>query len=284
MKNTKNTKKLFFLMSLVFVLSSGAFAQTTLPRESQRAAVSQVIGDTTVSVVYHRPNTKGRKIWGELVPFGQVWRTGANEATVFEVSNDVTINGQLLPKGKYSLHTIPTESDWTLIFNKTWNQWGSFEYDAKQDALRVTAKPMTGEPRETMSFDFGDMKPNSTQVVIAWDKLRVPFTVDVGDVNKRVVNDFRSKIVGDPVQAANYVLNQKITTSYEEALGWLNNSIAMRETFGNLAVKARLLNEMGKTNEAVLTAEKAIQVGKAATPAANTTNLENLLKGWKAKK
>ena len=284
MKNTKNTKKLFFLMSLVFVLSSGAFAQTTLPRESQRATVSQVIGDTTVSVVYHRPNTKGRKIWGELVPFGQVWRTGANEATVFEVSNDVTINGQLLPKGKYSLHTIPTESDWTLIFNKTWNQWGSFEYDAKQDALRVTAKPMTGEPRETMSFDFGDMKPNSTQVVIAWDKLRVPFTVDVGDVNKRVVNDFRSKIVGDPVQAANYVLNQKITTSYDEALGWLNNSIEMRETFGNLAVKARLLNEMGKTNEAVSTAEKAIQVGKAATPAANTTNLENLLKGWKAKK
>jgi len=280
----KNMKKLVILIMLGFVFSSGAFAQMTLPRESQRAAISQTIGDTIVSIVYHRPNTKGRKVWGELVPFGQVWRTGANEATVFEVSNDVNINGQLLPKGKYSLHTIPNESDWTLIFNKTWNQWGSFDYDVKQDALRVTVKPMTGEIRETMSFDFGDMKPNSTQVVLAWDKLRVPFTVDAGDVNKRVVNDFRSKIVGDPVQAANYVLNQKITTSYDEALGWLNNSIAMRETFGNLAVKARLLNEMGKTNEAISTAEKAIQVGKAATPAANTTNLENLLKGWKAKK
>lgn len=284
MENIKNMKKLVFLMSLVFIFSIGAFAQTPLPRESQRAAISQAIGDTTVSIVYHRPNTKGRKIWGELVPFGQVWRTGANEATVFEVSNDVTINGQPLPKGKYSLHTIPNESEWTLIFNKTWNQWGSFDYDAKQDALRVTAKPVTGEIRETMSFDFGVMKPNSTEVVLVWDKLRVPFTIDVGDFNKRVVNDFRSKMVGDPVQAANYVLNQKITTSYEEALGWLNNSIAMRETFGNLAVKARLLNEMGKMNEAVVTAEKAIQVGKAATPAANTTNLENLLKEWKAKK
>lgn len=277
-------KKLFFLMSLVFVFSVATFAQTTLPRESQRAAISQAIGDTTVSIVYHRPNTKNRKVWGELVPFGQVWRTGANEATVFEVSNDVTINGQLLPKGKYSLHTIPTESEWTLIFNKTWNQWGSFEYDVKQDALRVSAKPMTGEMRETMSFDFGDMKPNSTQIVIAWDKVRVPFTIDVGDVNKRIVNDFRSKMVADPVQATNYILNSKITTSYEEALGWLNNSIAVRETFGNLSAKARLLNVMGKTNEAVSTAEKAIQVGKAATPAANTTNLENLLKEWKTKK
>ncbi|HEY0659575.1 MAG TPA: DUF2911 domain-containing protein [Pyrinomonadaceae bacterium] len=277
--------KLFLLVILVFVFSIGTFAQApVLPRESQRAAISQLIGDTTVSIVYHRPNTKGRKIWGELVPFGQVWRTGANEATIFEVSNDVTINGQLLPKGKYSLHTIPNESEWTLIFNKTWNQWGSFEYDAKQDALRVTAKPLPGEMRDTMSVDFGDMKPNSTQIVIAWEKLRVPFTVDVGDFNKRVVNDFRSKIVGDPVQAANYILNTKITTSYEEALGWLNNSIAMRETFGNLSTKARLLNEMGKTNEAVLTAEKAIQIGKAATPAANTTNLENLLKEWRAKK
>ena len=284
MKNMNNMKKLFFLMSLVFVFSAGTFAQMVLPRDSQRATISQVIGDTSVSVVYHRPNTKGRKVWGELVPFGQVWRTGANEATVFEVSNDVTINGQLLPKGKYSLHTIPTESEWTLIFNKTWNQWGSFEYDAKQDALRVSAKPTTGEMRETMSFDFGDMKPNSTQVVIAWDKVRVPFTIDVGDVNKRIVNDFRSKMIADPVQATNYILTTKITTSYEEALGWLNNSIAMRETFGNLSAKARLLNEMGRLNDAVATAEKAIQVGKAATPVANTNNLENLLKGWKTKK
>lgn len=280
----KNTNKLFYLIMSVFIFNIVSFAQTTLPRESQRAAISQVIGDTTVSIVYHRPNTKNRKVWGELVPFGQVWRTGANEATVFEVSNDVTINGQLLPKGKYSLHTIPTESEWTLIFNKTWNQWGSFDYDAKQDALRVAAKPMSGEMRETMSFDFGDMKPNSTQVVIAWDKLRVPFTIDVGDVNKRIVSDFRSKMVGDPVQATNYILNSKITTSYDEALGWLNNSIAMRETFGNLSAKARLLNEMGRMNDAVSTAEKAIQIGKAATPAVNTTNLENLLKEWKARK
>lgn len=271
-------------MILVFVFSVGGFAQTALPRESQRAEISQAVGDTTVSIVYHRPNTKNRKVWGELVPLGQVWRTGANEATVFEVSNDVTINGQLLPKGKYSLHTIPNESEWTIIFNKTWNQWGSFNYDVKQDALRVAAKPLTGEMRETMSFDIGDMKLNSTQIVIAWEKVRVPFTIDVGDVNKRIVNDFRSKIVGDPVQAANYIVSSKITSSYEEALGWLNNSIAMRETFGNLGAKARLLNEMGRTEEAVSTAEKAVQVGKAATPAANTTNLENLIKTWKAKK
>lgn len=278
-------KNLF--LTAIFMIAigvSGAFAQQVqTPRESNRASVMQTVGDTTITITYHRPNVKGRKVWGELVPYNEVWRTGANDATVFEVSNDVTINGQKLPKGKYSLYTIPTAGDWTVIFNKAWNQWGTI-YSDKEDALRVTVKPMTGEMKETMAFEFGDVKNSATDVVIAWEKLRVPFTVDVGDFNARVLGEFRTRMVADPVQATNFVINNKLTANYEEAMRWLNNSIAQRETFGNLGAKARLLNEMGRKDEAIATAEKAIQVGKAATPAANTANLENLVKDWKAKK
>jgi hypothetical protein len=284
-------KKLFLLTILLFVLSIGAFAQLNLPRESNRAAISQTIGDTVVSIVYHRPNTKARKVWGELVPYGQVWRTGANEATTFEVSNDVKINGQVLPKGKYSLHSIPTETEWTIIFNKTADQWGSYEYDAKQDALRVTAKPQTAGFHETMGLEFENIKGNTADVVIVWDKVKVPFTIDVGDVNNRFLTEIRRQMSNlktddfrTPAQAASWVYSTKITASYQEAVQWLDKSISIRETFGSLNTKARILADMGKTAEAIATAEKAIQVGKAATPAANTAALEKLLAEWKVKK
>ncbi|HQU84646.1 MAG TPA: DUF2911 domain-containing protein [Pyrinomonadaceae bacterium] len=276
-------KRLLLTAIFVTIFNICAFAQIAVLRESNKASVMQTVGDTTITITYHRPNVKGRKVWGDLVPYNTVWRTGANDATLFEISNDVMINGQKLPKGKYSLYTIPTSGDWTVIFNKSWNQWGTV-YDAKEDQLRVTAKPMAGEMKETFAFEFGDVKNTATDVVIAWEKLRVPFTVDVGDFNARVLNDYKSRMIGDPVQAANLVMSAKLKANYEEALGWLNNSIATRETFGNLGAKARLLAEMGRNAEAITTAEKAIQVGKTATPAANTSALETLVKDLKAKK
>jgi hypothetical protein len=288
---------LFFVVTMF--CASAAFAQLTLPRESQRQEVSQTVGDTKITYSYHRPNVKGRIIWGCqtndvlpkggvtypcLVPYGQVWRTGANEATVIEFSNDVTINGQKLAKGKYSLHTIPGANEWTIIFNKNWGQWGSFTYDAKDDALRVTAKPTASDFHETMSIEIENVKANSADIFVRWEKVAVPFTVDIGDLNARLLNDARRRMANEPAQMANYVLSQKMTANYEEALGWVENSIKMRETFGNLQIKARLLAEMGRMNEAIATGEKAVQVGKAATPAANTAAFEQTLAQWKAKK
>jgi hypothetical protein len=291
--------KVLWTVVFVFVSSLCVFGQLTLPRESARQEIAQIVGDTKVSIVYHRPNVKGRAIWGCqtadvipkggvtypcLVPNGQVWRTGANEATIFEVSNDVTISGQKLPKGKYSLHTIPNPNEWTIIFNKTWNQWGSYSYDAKEDALRVTVKPVASDFHETMAIEIENVKPNTADVFIRWEKIAVPFTIDVGDVSARLLTDTRRRMTSEPVQMANYILTNKLTANYEEALGWLDASIRTQETFGNLQTKARLLAEMGRTQEAISTAEKAVQVGKAATPAANTANLEKLLAEWKAKR
>jgi hypothetical protein len=283
--------KLYLLAVLVFFGFSSAFAQLNLPRESHRQSITQTIGDTTVAIVYHRPNVKGRKIWDGLEPYGKVWRTGANEATTFEVSNDVKINGQVLPKGKYSLHTIPNKDEWTIIFNKTADQWGSYQYDQKQDALRVSAKPMNTNLQETMSLNFENVKANTADVVIAWEQVKVPFTVDVGDVTGRTLADIRNQMANlkaddfrTPSQAAGWILSSKMTANYEEALKWIDASIKTRETMGSLNTKARLLAGLNRKAEAIAALEKAIAVGKATTPAANTAELEKTLSEWKTSK
>lgn len=297
-------KKTLFLIGVLTLLSaSNIFGQLTLPRESQKQETTQMVGDAKISLSLHRPNVKGRTIFGCstdkvlqqgnntnlpcLVPYGQVWRTGANDATVMEFSHDVTVNGQKLPKGKYSLHTVPGASEWTLIFSKNWGQWGSFNYDAKDDALRVTAKPVATDFRETMSIDVVNVKANSADFHIHWEKVAVPFTIDVGDVNARLVEDTRRRMISEPVQLANFVLAQKMTGSYQDALGWVENSIKLRETFANLNAKARLLAELGRKADAIAAGEKAIQVGKASTPPANANAvaaLEGEIAKWKASK
>lgn len=283
--------RISLLIVLTLCAASGVFAQLVLPRESQKQMIAQTVGDTTVSVMYHRPNAKGRQIWDGLEKYGKVWRTGANEATIFEVSNEVKINGQTLPAGKYSLHTIPNKDEWTIIFNKAAEQWGSFQYDQKQDVLRVTAKPMTTEMQETMVIGFDNVKANTADVFIAWERVKVPFTVDVGDISGRVLASIRAQSANwkaddfrTPLQAAGWVLNSKMTASYEDALKWTDASIKIRENYNNLGTKARLLMALNRKNEAITTAEKAIATGKAATPAADTAMLEKMVAEWKASK
>jgi len=283
--------KFYLAVTLILLGCSSVFAQLTLPRESQRQSVTQTIGDTMVSIVYHRPNVNAREIWGKLVPYAEVWRTGANENSTFEVSNDVKINGQVLPKGKYGLHIIPNKDEWTIIFNKVNNEWGSFKYDAKQDQLRVTVKPTKAELQETMSLGFENVKANTADVVIAWERVKVPFTIDVGDVAGRTLTNIRTQLVSlkaddfrTPAQAAGWVLNSKMSANYEEALKWADASIKTRETVGNLYTKARLLAELNRKAEAIATVEKAIAMGKAATPAVNTADLEKKLNEWRTSK
>lgn len=273
------------LTSLLFAMALAvtASAQVTIPRESNRQEVWQIVGDTKITINYHRPNAKGRAIWGGLVPYGEVWRTGANDATIFEISNDVTVNGQKLPKGKYSLHSIPTTGAWTLIFNKTWNQWGSFQYDQKEDQLRVASTPVAAPMQETMSIDFVKVMGNTAEIHIKWGELAVPMTIDVGDFNARFINENQRRTATERMTLAGYILSQKLTGSYNDALMWAEDAERMSPTnFGVLSFKARLLAEMGRKADAIAAGERAIAAGKAATPAANTTAVENLVKQLKA--
>lgn len=174
------------------VFSSTAFAQEKKVRPSLHASVSQTIGvDTVVTFDFSRPGVKGRTIWGELVPYGLApgnkyseekpfpWRAGANEKTTIEVSADVLVNGEALPAGKYSIHMIPSEKDWVIMFNTNSEGWGSYDYDESLDALRLTVTPVEAPFEEWLRFEFDDLAGTSAVAALRWEKLKVPFTIAV---------------------------------------------------------------------------------------------------------
>ena len=305
------------LCAALFVISVSAslFAQVRVPRPSQKASVMQTIGVTDVTITYSRPGVKGRKIWGDptpeqasakgeatldnqnvrpkdapIVPWGHVWRTGANENTVFEVTDDALINGQKLVAGKYGLHTIPTKDEFTIVFNGAANQWGSFDYDPAKDTLRVKVKPQwVAENQEWLEYSFDPVTDNSAQVNIRWEKLSLPFTVEVPDVASVTVAKLKSAVAGakpddwrTPLQAANYALNNNSSADDEQGVAWLEQSIKVKETFQNLSLKARTLYKAGKKDQALAIAEQAIQRGKADK--VDTTQFEKAVVDMKAGK
>ncbi len=166
-------KKFLFLATALFI-TSVAFAQEAKAKPSPAATATGKIGDKTVTITYAQPAVKGREVWGKLVPYDAVWRTGANDATTFEVDKDVTIEGQALKAGKYALFTIPTEGgEWTIIFNSVAKQWGAFKYDATKDVLRVKVKSKKSkEMMERMTFEI-----KGNMVNLAWENLAVAFKV-----------------------------------------------------------------------------------------------------------
>ena len=173
--------------------------QLDLPRPSPNASVSQTVGVTEITIKYSRPGVKGRQIWGKLVPYGEVWRTGANENTTIKFSTPVKVDGHELPAGIYGLQTIPTAGDWTVIFSKDADEWGAFSYKQEDDALRIQAKPQPAEFRERMAFDFDDVTDTPAKVVLHWEKLKVPFTVEV-DTPKLVAAKVKKAVtLADPV-------------------------------------------------------------------------------------
>ena len=258
-------KKALLCTVLVLLLAPLAFAELTLPRVSQKASVMQTVGLTDVTVQYCRPGVKGRVIWGELVPYDKVWRTGANEATTFSFSTPVKINGQALPAGIYSFHTIPGKTSWTLIFNKKAEQWGSYDYDASMDALRIQVTPVAGPNQEWMAFSFSDVSTDSATVELAWEKLRVPFKIEA-DTKTQAMASINKALSGevkdweDPYSAASYAVNANLGNA--DALKWIDQSISLKETYWNLRLKASILEKDGKRKEAIALAEKAVQIGK----------------------
>jgi hypothetical protein len=275
----------------------------------------QRIGVTDVTITYSRPGVKGRKIWGDplpeqadvkgeatlddqnkrpkdayIVPYGHVWRTGANEATMFTVTDDVLINGQKLAAGTYSLHTVPTKDEWTIVFNGTANQWGSFNYDPAKDTLRVKAKPQwVNENQEWLTFNIDPVGEDSAQVNIRWEKINVPFTVKVPDVGaatmaklKATVGNAKPDDWRTRLQAGAYLLNNKDTSDDALGMEWLDQSIKVKETFQNLAAKANALYKAGKKEEAIALGEQAVQRGKSDK--VDTTNFEKRLADMKAGK
>ncbi|HWX94120.1 MAG TPA: DUF2911 domain-containing protein [Terriglobales bacterium] len=257
------------VFGLVVLLAGACFAQSTqlnLPRDSQRASVTQRIGITDITVNYHRPLVKGRTIWGKVVPYGQVWRAGANENTTITFTDPVSVEGQALDKGTYGLHMLPNQDQWTVIFSKVNTAWGSFTYKESEDALRVSVKPETTDFREALAYEIDQPTENTAVVTLRWEKVAVPFKVSV-DVNSIVQDSLRKQLRGLSQytwdgwdDAGNYLLAHK---DLDEALAYENRSIGTEERFENYNTKSQILEAMGKKDESKAAHDKALAI---ATP------------------
>jgi hypothetical protein len=264
------TLKPFAVCLAILALGGIVFAQNdlNLPDVSQAAEVKQRIALTDITVKYHRPLVSGRKIWGGLVPYGKVWRAGANENTTIEFSDPVSVEGKPLAKGVYGLHMIPNPDSWTVIFSKTNTGWGSYSYKQEEDALRVNVKPRPlAEMKEALEFEFEDLKPDSTAVTLKWEKLGVPFTVSIKDAEQTLEN-IRAQLKGRGQftwqaldEGAQFCLTRKI--NLDEALRWADASIQNEERFDNLSTKADILKALNRPDEAKTAWNRAVQI---ATP------------------
>ena len=225
-----------------------------LPKASQRATVSQTVGLTTVSLTYDRPAVKGREVWGKLVPYDSVWRAGANENTVLAFSSPVRVGGKELAAGRYGVHMIPTANDWTVILSRQADAWGSFSYDQKEDAVRLTAVPVEAPHQEYLEYTLEDPGTGAVTATMRWEKLAVPFTLEV-DYKQVVVDSLRQQLRGlgrffwQPwMQAAAWCAGNDVNLA--EASEWAQNSIAINENFNNLRLKATLLEKLGDPTNA----------------------------------
>jgi tetratricopeptide (TPR) repeat protein len=260
----------FLLCLLVAAVSNVSSAQSfvlDLPLPSQPAEVSQRIGITSITLKYHRPLVNDRKIWGALVPYGKVWRAGANENTTITFDDPVTIEGKSLDRGTYGLHMIPNADEWTIIFSKNSTSWGSFTYDQSEDALRVQVKPLAADTHNALTYDFDQLQPDSAVVELEWEKLAVPFKVSV-DVHEVVLSSLNKQLRNLSQytwlswnDAASYLLGEKI--AFDQALTYANKSIENEDRYENELTKSRVLMALNRNGEAAVAQKKALDF---ATP------------------
>jgi hypothetical protein len=236
--------------ALATAATAHAQARLSMPEASPAARVQQTVGLTEIAVSYHRPGVGGREIWGKLVPYGEVWRSGANENTTISFSTDVKVGGKPLRAGTYGLHTIPTAKDWTVIFSTANASWGSFTYDPKEDALRITVTPRPLPAfEERMSYRFDDPTATKVTLTLAWEKLGVPIPIEV-DTPKVVMASMRIELRGRAgfvadtwAQAAAYWVHNN--GPLDEALKMADRSIKMNPSYAAYMARAEILEKQG---------------------------------------
>lgn len=277
--------------ALLFALALSAPAlraqEIRLPQPSPAAKVGLAVGITDVEITYHRPGVKGRGIWGGLVPYGEVWRLGANNATTISFSTPVKVEGHDVPAGKYALFAIPGKDKWTLVLNKKAEQWGAYFYKQEEDVLRFDVKPQAGPPTEKtewMSFSITPASESSATVEMAWESLRVPFTVSA-DADRMVWSGIDAALAGKPnaeayLTGVHYALEKN--TRLDDAMTWADKALALEENFWGHEYKAKLLQKKGQVEEAVRHLDKAMELAKGKAPQEYIDGLAKLKKDWKA--
>lgn len=262
------SKNLTIFISTLLLISGITIAQTNLSfvRVSPQTKITQNIGFATVEVDYSRPGAKGREIWGKLVPFGLApnafgngkpmpWRVGANENTTIELSHNAKLNGSELAAGKYSIHALVDEDNWTIIFNSEVNAWGSFFYESSNDVLKINVKPVKGTFKEWFTIDFENFTLGSADLVIQWGEVKVPIGIQFDqhavtmDTYRKELSNLQGFNQAAWAAAANYCLQNEI--NLDEAMVWIDKALGMNggNNFNNNIVKAGLLTIDGNKAE-----------------------------------
>ncbi len=243
-------KTLFGLMTLMLLLALCAVSLSAqavkFPAASPKATLIQTVGLTDVTIVYHRPGVKGRVIWGELVPYDKLWRTGANNATTLEFSTDISIEGQKLAAGKYGFYTIPGKESFVLVFSKQTELWGEMGYDEKQDVLRITVKAHEAPHCEWMRFDIDELSESSARITLHWEKVMVAFKLEV-DTKAIILNAIDKTMAGlwdAPYRAANYAFRNDMLG---KARIWVDSSVAIKPVYWNVLLKAKIHQKLAKS-------------------------------------
>lgn len=250
------------LLAFLFAGFTGFAQQIQMPQASPSAKIAQQVGLTQVTVDYSRPSTKGRKIFGELVPYGEVWRTGANSATIFNFSTEVMIDGKKVPAGSYALYSIPGKSFWTMVLSKNTQLWGSIGYSASDDLLRWTVPASkTSKKYETFEISFNKLTDNSADVSLKWEQTRVDFTITT-EVDPIVMADIQKQVIDTKTtnpallyQAASYYFtnNKDLPQAYE----WIKASTDSDPKYWTMHLRAKIELAMGLKTDALESANKS---------------------------
>lgn len=255
-------RNLSLLLTLpCFAFATPALAQLELPAPSPAAEVTQRVGLTDVSVKYSSPGVKGRKIWGELVPYDQLWRTGANKATRITFSQDVKFGGKAVKAGSYAVYTIPSKKEWTVILNTVTETSGTGNYDKKNDVARITAKAIKIPARERMTFLFSNTTNTETRLDMEWEKIRVsvPITVETEARALAAIDKNLGRIWVQYARAAEYMLQNG--GDMKKALAHIDTSVSMKKHWWNHWMKAKIHAQLGQTADAIAAAQAADKLG-----------------------
>lgn len=258
------------LLVLVAAFPLAGAAQSrdiAFPRESPRGTASVDVGFSRIAIDYGRPAVRGRPVWGELVPWDYVWRAGANENTILDVSSPVTIGGTTVPAGRYGLHMIPARGDWTVILSREANNWGSFSYRASEDALRFRTTPRQGEMTERLQYTFDDVTDSTVVLTLRWERLAIPVPIRV-DTRQVVLDSVRSQLRGVPqffgqgwAQAARYALaNGQLDLAAE----WSREAVARQPSYQTLHTRALVLERQGDSAAAASAQAEALALATEA--------------------
>jgi len=237
------------------------------PAASPACTLKQRVGLTDIEIDYSRPGVKGREIFGGLIPYGKVWRTGANQATKIVFSTPVTLNGTQIPAGTYALMTIPDKNEWTIIINKGAEQWGAYKYDEKSDVARIKAKPISiDNPVDTFTIQIGQIQDDSSVIDLVWDKTKVPLKLQV-DYKDKLTAQIEAEMASDDkkkpyFQAAQFYYNNGL--DLHKALQWADAAIAERDTFFTVYLKAQILAKLGDKEGAIAAAKRSSELAVKA--------------------